>query len=84
MATKIDIVEKPVNLVRLSCLMTGDTFLLEGDLYMVRARRTAVIGGSIKHTGETIVTKMSDGSPMDFSYHREVEPVDIEIKVVRK
>lgn len=83
MATKIDI-ERPSSRTRLNMLGTGDSFLLDGELFMVRGPCTKMVVGVLKETGEVVVTRMSSGYPRKLEGDRIVEPVDIEIKVVRK
>lgn len=83
MATKIDI-EEHRSRTRLSMLQIGDSFLYCGELFMMRGPNTKAVGGVLKETGRFLVNALSSGYSRVFEGDYIVEPVDIEIKVVRK
>lgn len=83
MATTIDI-EIPYNKIKLRDLTIGDSFVIDGELFMVRGPATKIICGELRETGEITATRMLTGQPKRFLGGCTVEPVDIEIKVVRK
>lgn len=83
MSNKITI-ENPDNTTELRWLNVGECFLFKGALYMYRGVIMKGPLGREVPSDFIVVIKLEDGTTAKMGKHTEVEPVDIEIKVVRK
>lgn len=81
MATKI-IMNDPSKTTDVQWLEPGDCFLEDGELFMWGCDILRANGG--RSSGYISSTRLKDGAKVKFSKTVPVEPVDIEIKVVRK
>lgn len=83
MANKITI-ENPYNTTELRWLDVGECFLFKGTLYMYRG---VIMKGPLgREVPSDLIAaiNLEDGAIAKMGKHAEVEPVEIEIKVVRK